>query len=380
VPFGALVLTQGNPIPMKKTKTAALTAEAILNAIPTTEAEFRKLILGSPSDFPIGDGVISEVLAEHHADLERYKGKTPKQIAQSISMDSEFYGDAPPTPKNQKTKVLRRIAYRAIDGMSDYPHKRDVVISVINSLLDEQHKVTGESLRRLAAEIAAGRTDNWDGFPVWSTDYFKKTYAKKLKSVPAKLLKMAAEDYFYWAVRAPLSEHVLWNDMDESYSSDGETSHVMVDELILLHLVRRILAHVPAGRKRDDMIAACNANIARHTPATGEVLARLKKEAKEFKRADAQRKKEAKNKYVISWTYYNPEKSDTGRPQHGQDSYKNLHDAKNALWQSYSELKGEIDEGGGYFDSYENEISIDDDAMRFTSSGLVESEQEIRTK
>lgn len=367
-------------IPMKKAKKPRLTAEAVMNAIPSTEAEFMKLILGSPVEFPIAEGIISEVLAEHHATLERYKGKTPEQMARLVFIDLEFSESAPPTLKNLKAAVLRRIAYRAIDEMSDHPHKRDIVISVINSRLGKEHKVSGDTLRRFAAEIAAGRTDRWDGVPIWDASFFTKTYAKKLRSVPTKLMKMAEQDYRYWAIHAPLSEHVLWNDMPDSYSSDGQSSYSLIDELVLLHLVRRILAHVPAGKKRDEMIAACNTYITRHAPATGEVLARLKTEAKGLKKADAERKKEPKKKYVISWTYFNPEKGDSGMHEHGQDSYKNLYEAKEALWQSYSALKQEIDEGGGYFDSYDNEISIDDDGMRYRSSGLIESEREIRTR
>jgi hypothetical protein len=263
--------------------------------------------------------------------------------------------------------------------MSGFPHNRDVVLSIINSQLDEEHKVTSDVLQSFAAEIAAGRTDCWDEYPVWETSSFKKTHAKKLKIVPTDLIKMAEEDYKYWAVHAPLSDHVLWNDMNESYSIEDQTWHNMVYELVLLHLVRRILAHVPASKKRDEMIAACNSLIIRHTPATGEVLDKLKQEAEGLQNADAERKKGGKKKHVVAWSYYNPEKSDTGTPDHGQDSYKSLQAAKAALWRSYSELKGEIDEGGGYFDSYENEISIDDDGMRYTSSGLIQSEFEIRT-
>ena len=113
--------------------------------------------------------------------------------------------------------------------------------------------------------------------------------------------------------------------------------------------------------------------------AVGEVLPKVNQEAKELK-SRCRAIERIREKYVSSWSYHNPERSDSVERDYGEDSYKNLQAAKEALFSSYSELKAEIDEGGGYFDSYRNESSIDDDCMRYSSSGLVESEQQIREK
>ena len=57
--------------------------------------------------------------------------------------------------------------------------------------------------------------------------------------------------------------------------------------------------------------------------------------------------------------------------------FESLPDAKAELRSAYNSNKADMEEGGGYYDSFENNIYINDDGMSYEQHGLMETTVEI---